>query len=163
MFVRNSGAGNGCANFMDAWKHALFLQEKPCPQKFLVFFGGVFWVFWGAGECRFHFYGLEDFSDKWVVAKLQGDNNTASVCRAMSGREVAAMNQHPNLPWSFVTLVARAIRKRDSGESIRANHSQLKPFFYSTSGRFAWITRISGTRFARIVRIDSRESRHQVC
>ena len=31
IFVRNSGAGNGCANFMDAWKNALFLQEKPCP------------------------------------------------------------------------------------------------------------------------------------
>ena len=27
--VRNSGAGNGCANFMDAWKNAFFLQEKP--------------------------------------------------------------------------------------------------------------------------------------
>ena len=29
--VRNSGAGNGCVNFMDAWKNALFLQENPCP------------------------------------------------------------------------------------------------------------------------------------
>ena len=29
--VRNSGAGNGCANFMDAWKNASVLQEKPCP------------------------------------------------------------------------------------------------------------------------------------
>ena len=31
MFVRNSGAGNGCANFMGAWKNASILQEKPCP------------------------------------------------------------------------------------------------------------------------------------
>ena len=31
ILVRNSGAGNGCANFMDAWKNAFFLQEKPCP------------------------------------------------------------------------------------------------------------------------------------
>ena len=32
LFVRNSGAGNGCANYMDAWKNAFFLQEKnPCP------------------------------------------------------------------------------------------------------------------------------------
>ena len=29
--VRNSGAGNGCANLMDTWKNAFFLQEKPCP------------------------------------------------------------------------------------------------------------------------------------
>ena len=51
--VRNSGAGNGCANFMDAWKNALFLQEKPMSIKFLVLGGGVFWVFFGRGECRF--------------------------------------------------------------------------------------------------------------
>ena len=25
------GAGNGCANFVDAWKNASVLQEKPCP------------------------------------------------------------------------------------------------------------------------------------
>ena len=31
-FVRNSGAGNGCANFMGAWKNASVPQEeKPCP------------------------------------------------------------------------------------------------------------------------------------
>ena len=29
--VRNSGARNGCTNFMDAWKNASVLQEKPCP------------------------------------------------------------------------------------------------------------------------------------
>ena len=31
IFVRNSGAGNGCANFMDAWKNSSVLQKKPCP------------------------------------------------------------------------------------------------------------------------------------
>ena len=30
--------------------------------KFLVL-GGVFWAFGGGGECRFYFYGREDFSD----------------------------------------------------------------------------------------------------
>ena len=29
--VRNSGAGNGCSNFMGAWKNAFFLQENLCP------------------------------------------------------------------------------------------------------------------------------------
>ena len=29
--VRNSGAGNGCANFMDTQKNAFLLQENPCP------------------------------------------------------------------------------------------------------------------------------------
>ena len=64
---------------------------------------------------------------------------------------------------TFVSLVARAIRN-----AIRANRfariiRKWKPYFYSSSGRlvnplsfrFARIT-----RFARIVRIDSRESRH---
>ena len=50
--VRNSGAGNGCANFMDAWKNALFPQEKPMSIKFLLLGGGYF-GFWGGGECRF--------------------------------------------------------------------------------------------------------------
>ena len=40
--VRNSGAGNGCANFMDTWKNAFFLQEKPVSIKFLLLGGGYF-------------------------------------------------------------------------------------------------------------------------
>ena len=36
--------------------------------------------------------------------------------------------------------------QRDLRESIRANHSQLKPLFYSVSGLFARITRISDSR-----------------
>ena len=39
---------------------------------------------------------------KWVVAKLQG-GKTASFCREMSGREVTGRNQHPSLPWNFIT------------------------------------------------------------
>ena len=47
--ARNSGAGNGCANFMGAWKNAFFLQEEAMSIKFLVFFlgggGGYFGLF----------------------------------------------------------------------------------------------------------------------
>ena len=52
IFVRNSGAGNGCVNFMDAWQTAFFLQEKKKPMsiKFLVLGGGgVLGFFWGGG------------------------------------------------------------------------------------------------------------------
>ena len=66
--VRDSGAGNGCANFMGAWKNAFFLQEKPMSLKFLVL-GGGFGV-WGGGECRFYFYGRADFSDKFLGKKF---------------------------------------------------------------------------------------------
>ena len=61
--VRNSGAGNGCANFMGAWKNAFFLQEKAMSIKFLVLGGGgILGFFLGGGKCRFYFYGREDFS-----------------------------------------------------------------------------------------------------
>ena len=50
MFVRNSGAGNGCANFMDAWKKCGGSAGKPVSIKFLVLGGGVFWVLGGGGE-----------------------------------------------------------------------------------------------------------------
>ena len=46
IFVRTSGAGNGCANFMDAWKNASVLQEKAMSMKFLVLGGGI-WCFFG--------------------------------------------------------------------------------------------------------------------
>ena len=62
IFVRNSGAGNGCANFMDAWKNASVLQEKAMSIKFLVLGGGIL-GFWGGGKCRFYFYGRGGFSD----------------------------------------------------------------------------------------------------
>ena len=38
--VRNSGAGNGCANFMDAWKKCVLSAGKPMSIKFLVLGGG---------------------------------------------------------------------------------------------------------------------------
>ena len=63
LFARNSGAGNGCANFTGAWKIAFFLQENPpCPQKFLVLGGGVFGVGVG-GSADFIFMGARTFSD----------------------------------------------------------------------------------------------------
>ena len=67
--ARNSGAGNGCANFMGAWKNAFFLQEKAMSIKFLVL-GGVFWVlFGGGGSADFNFYGREDFSEQKEYSK----------------------------------------------------------------------------------------------
>ena len=49
MFVRNSGAGNGGANFMGTWKNAFFLQAKPMSIKFLLLGGGGILGF-GGGE-----------------------------------------------------------------------------------------------------------------
>ena len=70
--VRNSGAGNGCASFMDTWKNASVLQEKHV-HKIPRFRGGVFWVFGGGGECRFYLYGRADFSDFWLVTHVHSE------------------------------------------------------------------------------------------
>ena len=45
IFVRNSGAGNDCANFMDTWKKCVLSAGKPMSIKFRVLGGG----FWGGG------------------------------------------------------------------------------------------------------------------
>ena len=58
--VRNSGAGNGCANFMDARKKCVLSAGKPVSIKFLVLGGGVFWV-WGGGSADFIFMGARIF------------------------------------------------------------------------------------------------------
>ena len=46
----------------------------------------------------------------------------------------------------FGLLSGTGDSQRDSRESIRANHSQLRPYFYSASGWFARIARISDSR-----------------
>ena len=85
MFVRNSGAGNGCANFMGTWKNALFLQEKPMSIKFLLlgggYMGGVFWVFGGGGGVPNLIYGREDFSEYVSLQiALKGTTKVSAPC-----------------------------------------------------------------------------------
>ena len=59
--ARNSGAGNGCANFMG--EKCVLSAGKSHVHKIPRFRGrGDLW-FWG-GKCRFYFYGREDFSEK---------------------------------------------------------------------------------------------------
>ena len=61
LFARTSGAGNGCANLMGAWKNAFFLLENPMSMKIPRFRGGgVFWVF-GGGSADFIFMGARIF------------------------------------------------------------------------------------------------------
>ena len=72
--VRNSGAGNGSANFMDAWKNAFFLQEKPMSIKFLVLGGGG-WFLGGGGSADFIFMGARIFVRR---ARIGNGRNTVS-------------------------------------------------------------------------------------
>ena len=49
--VRKSGAGNGCANFMDTWKKKNLLSagKPPCPYNSSFFWGGVLGFLGGGG------------------------------------------------------------------------------------------------------------------
>ena len=53
--VRNSGGGNGCANFMDARKKCVLSAGKTMSIKFLVLGGGGILGLGGGRECRFYF------------------------------------------------------------------------------------------------------------
>ena len=59
--VRNSGAGNGCANFMDAWKRCVRSAGKSLSIKFRVLGGGEFWVLGGGGEVPILFLWARGF------------------------------------------------------------------------------------------------------
>ena len=47
--VRNSGARNGCANFMDTWKKCVLSAGNPCVHKIPRWGGGGYFGFWGGG------------------------------------------------------------------------------------------------------------------
>ena len=63
-FVRNSGAGIGCANFKGAWRKCVLSAGKPTSIKFLLLRGGGggLGVWGGGGSADFIFVG-EDFSE----------------------------------------------------------------------------------------------------
>ena len=62
LFVRNSEAGNGCANFMDTWKKCVLSAGKTMSVKFPFFGGG----FGGGGgvPILFFFMGARIFLSK---------------------------------------------------------------------------------------------------
>ena len=61
IFVRNSGAGNGCANFMDAWKKSVRSAGKAMSIKLLVLGGGGYFGFWGGGAVPILFLWARGF------------------------------------------------------------------------------------------------------
>ena len=61
--VRNSGAGNGCANFMPNYGHVEKLRSfcrKTHVHK-IPRFGGGYFAFWGGGSAHFIFMGARIF------------------------------------------------------------------------------------------------------
>ena len=60
--ARNSGAGNGCANFMGGWHLGFFLLENPHAHRIPRLRGGVVF-FWrrGGGSANFIFMGVGIF------------------------------------------------------------------------------------------------------
>ena len=58
----NSGAGNGCANFMGAWHFLFFLMEKPHAQKILRLRGVGFFLGGGGVEVPISFLWARGFT-----------------------------------------------------------------------------------------------------
>ena len=74
--VRNSGAGNGCTIFMDAWKNCVRSAGKAMSIKFLVLGGGVFWVL-GGGGVPILFLWARGFFWKIIIIKK---NQAVTLC-----------------------------------------------------------------------------------
>ena len=69
MFVRNSGAGNGCANFMGTWKNCVLSAGKPPVHKIPRFRGGGYFGVWGGGgSADFIFMGARIFLNCLKIA-----------------------------------------------------------------------------------------------
>ena len=61
-------------------KIAFFLQENPLSIKFLVLGGGYFGF--GGGECRFYFYGREDFSASQANPQRESESQAFRIARS---------------------------------------------------------------------------------
>ena len=61
ILVRNSGARNGCANFMDAWKKNVRSAGKAMSIKFLVLGEGGILGFFGGGGVLILFLWAREF------------------------------------------------------------------------------------------------------
>ena len=109
-FVRNSGAGNGCANFMGAWKNVFFLQENRHVHKIPRFGGGG--RIWGfGGECRFYFYGRGDFSD--FRRALNGMRLVTRAGKAKNCRKTMQQETALPRPLEFPSKKQKTAKKSD--------------------------------------------------
>ena len=103
ILVRNSGAGNGCANFMDTWKKCLLSAGKSHVHKIPRFLGGGILGFGEGGECRFYYYGRGDFSD--TTRKLiQKQLKCVSVCVSVIENQINAENKKECVQWSCILV-----------------------------------------------------------
>ena len=81
--VRNSGAGNGRANFMGAWKNCILSAGKPHVHKIPRFRGGYFGFSFGGGgggSADFIFMGAGIFLS--IVAHVCRDPLSCYMCRS---------------------------------------------------------------------------------
>ena len=79
--VRNSGAKNGCANFMDTWKNCVLSAGKPMSIKFLALGGGYFGFLGGGGD--FIFTGARIFLIEIRATKLSKQRRAHDVKKGL--------------------------------------------------------------------------------
>ena len=78
--ARNSGAGNGCANFMGAWHFLVLSAGKPHAHKIPPFRGGSGFFRRGGGTANFIFMGARNFL---ILRSLPNDNKISDnkICK----------------------------------------------------------------------------------
>ena len=76
IFVRNSGVGNGCVNFMDARKKCVLSAGKTHVHKIPRFGGGGYFGFLGGGGADFIFMGARIFLKKDKLGRKSPDRET---------------------------------------------------------------------------------------
>ena len=109
--VRNSGAGNGCANFMDTWKKCVLSAGKPMSIKFRVLGGGFGG---GGGSADFIFMGARIFLKEFSLCGSSSLNSWA-----LRANSWICCLQLPCHPCKSGTLSISSCNTREHTPSIR--------------------------------------------
>ena len=140
-FVRNSGAGNGCANFMGACKECVCSAERTMSIKFLVL-GGGYLGFLG-GKCQLYFYGCEDFSEKYQCKLFLYKVFREPFGSWTSAPKIVDVRPHQKVPFfcgigdgeKLFDLRASGRKGQECAQEIRAQKFMFTLFFLSVTPR----------------------------
>ena len=140
MFARNSGAGNGCANFMGAWKNCVLSAGKPHVHRIvLVLRGEGILGFGEGGACRFYFYGREAFSE-FCSSEVFWRNDRMAIARIGSTKHATETIRKQRATTTKLRANAPKIIPLDDRQithliCVRIRHLLYYLYRYKTTGR----------------------------
>ena len=145
--VRNSGGPEMAAPILWAPGKCVLSAGKAISIKFLVSGGGVFGVLGGGGECRFYFYGREDFSElsgtfshsqrktSGIFSHLQAKSGTFIGWSRMSGRTTSGSSR-PSLGAQVLVVFSFFPRENRNPRDVWENAWKSQTAFFQTSAAF---------------------------